>query len=110
MVLRYDDHMNPVGVRELKANLSSYIERARNGEEIIVMHRGEPVVKIVLLDEEEDVIARGYREGWLVPPKRPGGVRPLAPSIPDSAPGGESIVDWLVRDRQEETDEDEGPP
>lgn len=71
----YDDYMmNPVGVRELKANLSAYVDRARNGEEIIVMLRGEPVVRITPLDYE-DPRARGLREGWLKPAQRPGSLR-----------------------------------
>ncbi len=66
--------MNPVGIRDLKANLSAYVERARAGEEIIVMHRGEPVVKVIALDYE-DPRARGIREGWLKPAQTPGGLR-----------------------------------
>jgi prevent-host-death family protein len=62
--------MNPVGIRELKANLSAYVERARGGEEIIVMHRGVPVVKVIALDHE-DPFMRGIREGWLTPGENP---------------------------------------
>lgn len=32
-----------VGVRELRNNLSRYLERVRGGEEVIVTDRGSPV-------------------------------------------------------------------
>jgi prevent-host-death family protein len=56
--------MSDVGIRELKANLSKYLERAARGETIRVLDRGRP--KAVLgplpgrlrLDE-------GVAEGWV---------------------------------------------
>jgi prevent-host-death family protein len=35
-----------VGVRELKAHLSQYLAKVREGEEIIITDRGEPVARI----------------------------------------------------------------
>jgi prevent-host-death family protein len=44
-----------VGVRELRSKLSHWLDRAKNGEEVIVTERGKPVARIT---------AAGYRETW----------------------------------------------
>lgn len=105
----YDDYMmNPVGVRELKANLSAYVDRARNGEEIIVMLRGEPVVRITPLDYE-DPRARGLREGWLKPAQRPGALRDAVERITARDwTFRDDPVDAIVREREAERGEIEG--
>lgn len=35
-----------VGIRELKAHLSHYLGRARDGEEVVITDRGVPVARI----------------------------------------------------------------
>jgi len=35
-----------VGIRELRADLSRYLKRVREGEEIVVTDRGTPIAKI----------------------------------------------------------------
>ena len=52
-----------VGVRELKAKLSEYLERAAAGETIVVTDRGKPKAELRPLSVEER-IAQGVREGW----------------------------------------------
>jgi prevent-host-death family protein len=68
-----------VGVSELRAHLSDWIDRARAGEEVIVTDRGAPIVRLVgvestaLLEQltEQGVIARPQT------PRRPNaGARP----------------------------------
>lgn len=61
-----------VGVRELKAKLSEYLERAAGGETIVVTDRGKAKAEIRALSAEER-IQQGIREGW-VKPGRPGGL------------------------------------
>ena len=46
-----------VGIRELKNGLSGYIDRVRNGEEIIVTDRGRPVARLSSLDATHDHLA-----------------------------------------------------
>ena len=41
--------MVKVGIKELKAKLSEYVERARGGEMVVVTDRGEPVAELVPL-------------------------------------------------------------
>ena len=46
-----------VGIRELKNRLSTYIERVRAGEEVIVTDRGRPVARLSALDAADDRLA-----------------------------------------------------
>ncbi|MFO7571469.1 MAG: type II toxin-antitoxin system prevent-host-death family antitoxin [Gaiellaceae bacterium] len=61
-----------VGIRELKAKLSEYLDRAAAGETIVVTHRGKAKAEIRSLSVEER-IQQGVREGW-IKPGRPGGL------------------------------------
>jgi prevent-host-death family protein len=61
-----------VGIRELKAKLSEYLERAAAGETIRVTDRGKP--KATLGPPVETAIERGIREGWI----RPGSGKPMS--------------------------------
>ena len=55
-----------VGIRELKAKLSHYLERAAAGETIVVTDRGRAKVEIRKLSVEER-IQQGIAEGWINP-------------------------------------------
>jgi prevent-host-death family protein len=66
-----------VGIGELRAGLSRFIRRVREGEEIVVTDRGKAVARIVLLDGQRKVdrlIAAGIvkpakrRTDWLPDP------------------------------------------
>lgn len=46
-----------VGIRELKNGLSGYIDRVRNGEEVIVTDRGRPVARLSSLEASHDHLA-----------------------------------------------------
>jgi prevent-host-death family protein len=46
-----------VGIRELKNELSRYIDRVRDGEEVIVTDRGRPVARLSSLDAADDRLA-----------------------------------------------------
>ncbi len=62
-----------VGIRELKARLSKYVERADRGETIRVTSRGRLRALLVAPgpdDPLEDPIGRGMREGWITPARR----------------------------------------
>ncbi len=60
-----------VGIRELRANLSAFVERVKNGEDVVLTERGRPVARITqpgdALSKLEELIARGEA----TPPKRP---------------------------------------
>jgi len=55
--------MNKVGIRELKAKLSSYIDKARNGEEIVVTEHGVEVAVIHPVSPERRAIISLVKKG-----------------------------------------------
>ena len=57
-----------VGIRELKNALSSYIDRVRAGEEVIVTDRGRPVARLSSLDAADDRLAALVAAGIVRPP------------------------------------------
>jgi prevent-host-death family protein len=74
-----------VGIRELRAGLSRWIEQVRAGEELIVTDRGTPVARIAPIDRTS-AYERLVAAGLLVPPRvgrrgrrRPVPVRPDGP-------------------------------
>ena len=67
--------MIQVGVRELRNNLSRYLERVRGGEEVIVNDRGSAVAGVINVSTER-MMDRPIAEGAVTPApqaKRPAG-------------------------------------
>lgn len=60
-----------VAVRELKAKLSAYLQRAAAGELITVTDRGRPVAVLGPPPGRVDLSA-AIEEGWVAPPTREG--------------------------------------
>lgn len=60
-----------VGIRELKNGLSSYIERVRTGEEVIVTDRGRPVARLSAIDAPSARLADLVAAGVVRPPSSP---------------------------------------
>ncbi len=83
-----------VGVRELKAKLSAYLQRAATGEVITVTDRGRPVAvlgpPVGAVDLDAAVAA-----GWVTPATRTG-LRPVR-----RQPGRGTVLDVLGEDRGE---------
>ena len=68
--------MITVGVRELKARLSSYIGIARGGEEVFVTARGREVAVLVPVTKERMALKRLSEGGTArLPRGKPKGVR-----------------------------------
>jgi prevent-host-death family protein len=63
-----------VAISTLRAGLSTWIERARSGEEVIVTDRGVPVARLVAVDSAP-LLDRLTQQGVL---SRPVGPRPVA--------------------------------
>lgn len=59
-----------VGVRELRDNLSRYLDRVRHGEEIVVTDRGRAVARVVAVGGER-VLDRLIAEGVVTRAERP---------------------------------------
>ncbi len=84
-----------VGIRELKAKLSEYLDRAAAGETIVVTHRGRAKAAIGPLSLE-DRVEQLVREGRVTPPRLPG-----PPPMPTKVFKGRMTVQELM-------DEDRG--
>ena len=61
--------MITVGIAEFKAKLSKYIERAQQGEEVVVTDRGRPVVTVNQIPALSSEIEELVRAGIATPPK-----------------------------------------
>ena len=86
-----------VGIRELKANLSACLRRAKSGETIVISERGKPIARIHPIDEPlHDKLRDGARArhwSW--------NGRKWQPSVPTvKARGGMRVSDLLLEDRE----------
>jgi len=59
-----------VGVRELRQNLSVYLERVKKGEALTVTDRGEEVAILRPMPKTESLLERLVAEGRATPPTR----------------------------------------
>lgn len=83
-----------VGIRELKARLSHYLERAAAGETIVVTDRGRAKVEIRGLSVEER-IQQGIKEGWITQGRGTPHREPLR------LKGKMTIAEAMAEDREE---------
>jgi prevent-host-death family protein len=67
-----------VGIRDLKNNLSRYLERVRAGEDVIVTDRGHPVARLSSIDHSTDRLAELVAAGAVRPPIETTRRRPTA--------------------------------
>ena len=87
-----------VGIRELKAHLSEYIEKACNGEPVVVTDHGKPKVRLEPLRADLDRLAPGLRQLVLDGKMRdPGPARkyPLPKPIAIELPNGLTSTDLI---------------
>src|SRR5512145_1715944 len=92
-----------VGVRELRQNLSVYLDRVKEGERLEVTEHGKPVALLVPLPPEGDQIARLVAEGKMIPAK--GSLREWLREnrpIPWQPADGKTLTQILLEMREEE--------
>jgi prevent-host-death family protein len=82
-----------VSVSALRAELKTWIERARDGEDVVVTDRGVPVARLGGVDGA-DLVAGLLRDGILTAPTAERPAAPVAPGAPSKNP---SAVSGLVR-------------
>jgi antitoxin (DNA-binding transcriptional repressor) of toxin-antitoxin stability system len=83
-----------VGIRELKAKLSHYLDRAAAGETIVVTDRGRAKAELRALSVDSR-IQQGIEEGWI----RPGQGMPEIPARRYA--GRMTIAEAMAEDREE---------
>lgn len=92
-----------VGVRELRQNLSVYLDRVKEGERLEVTEHGRPVALLVPLPPADDQIARLIAEGKMIPAE--GSLRDWLrenPPLKLDLPGGRTLTQILLEMRDEE--------
>jgi prevent-host-death family protein len=65
-----------VGVRELKNNLSAYLDEVAAGATVVVTERGKPVARLVGIDEPTSRLAELVAAGLVQTPRSPVRHRP----------------------------------
>lgn len=70
----YARHME-VAISALRADLAGWVDRAREGEDVVVTERGVPVARLIAVDTAP-IISRLIREGVVGKPRQTG--RPSA--------------------------------
>jgi prevent-host-death family protein len=91
-----------VAVSALRAELKSWIEKARGGEEVVITDRGVPVARLTGV-ASADLLSDLVREGLVTPARaeRPlhavPAPEPVAASAPVAAARGTSALSGLVR-------------
>jgi len=88
-----------VGVRELRQNLSRYLDRVKDGERLVVTERNRPVATLGPMPAEDDALERLIAAGLVRPPTR--SVRDLPPPIklPGDPYAGTKALDEIRGDR-----------
>jgi len=86
-----------VGIRELKAQLSAYVQRVKAGDTVVITERGKAVGRIVPIERSveerlQDLIAAGVVE-W-----NGQKLEPMAPVARTHGP--KTVADLLLEDRE----------
>ena len=93
--------MRSVKIADLKAKLSAHLQRVRDGEEVVVCDRNEPVARIVPIraadfsEQERRLIARGV----MSPPLRKRKVSERWPDPPGNVP--DEVMNEIWRQERE---------
>lgn len=93
-------HMEPVGVRELRQNLSRYLARVKEGESLVVTERGREVARLTPSGPADSPIARLVAERGATMPRGNLLERVGESSRPPAGPPfSEEILDELREER-----------
>jgi prevent-host-death family protein len=80
-----------VGIRDLRNNLSRYLDEVREGAEVVVTDRGKPVARLTGLDERQTHLQDLIDRGLVTPPKDPS--RYLPTPVRTSGPVSDLIAE-----------------
>lgn len=96
----YIVYMNEVGVRELRQNLSVYLDRVKGGESLRVTEYGRTVALLTPLPRKDmNVFERLVAEGRATPPAKSLKSLRLPKPGPPGLPRSEDILAELREDR-----------
>jgi prevent-host-death family protein len=87
-----------VAVSELRAHLSEWLEKAREGKEVVVTDRGVPIARLLGMSATA-ALERLSAEGVIARPER--AERPVASGRPRArGRGGQSVADLVSEQRR----------
>jgi prevent-host-death family protein len=90
-----------VGVRELRQNLSVYLDRVKAGETLEVTEHGRPVARLgPNRPSQMSIVDRMIADGRITPATHDHRLTPLPP--PDPAPGEKPLSQIVIEMRDEE--------
>lgn len=88
----------PVGIRELRQNLSVYLRRVAQGERFVVTERRQPVAELGPLHDQEDERERWLRRNKLSRPTIDWATLP--PPLPSDP--GPTLTEELLQEREDQ--------
>jgi prevent-host-death family protein len=57
--------MTKVNIHEAKTHLSELVEKAVNGEEVVIAKAGEPMVRLVSVKKKKSAFGMDEGKGWI---------------------------------------------
>lgn len=94
--------MNRVGIRDLKAHLSEYLRKVRNGENLTITDHGEDIALLQPMPGTKSKtrihLEKLAAKGIISLPKL-GNRKPLGMKNPIKLPGGKLVSDIIIEDR-----------
>ena len=95
------DAPDRVGVRELRQNLSVYLDRVKNGETLEVTEHGQPIAQLGPRPAKpHSIIDQMIADGRASPATFDH--RKIPPPPPDPKPGGPTLTEILLQMRDED--------
>jgi prevent-host-death family protein len=93
--------MRMVNISDLKAQLSSHIQLVREGEEVLVCDRNNPVARIVpcVLEDQPEQERRLVARGVLLPPRKKRGSSISWPEPPGTIP--DEVMEQVWQEERE---------
>ena len=86
-----------VGVRELRENLRSWLERVKGGDEVVITERGKAVAQLTMLDPPKSRLEELIEQGIVQPALGPKPEIDIS-KLPKSTPGP-TLTDILLEQR-----------
>ena len=86
-----------VGIRDLKAQLSKYIQQVKSGETVIITERGKPIGRIVPTEPTTEARLKELEQAGMLAWSG----RKLQPALPMSQTRGDkTVAEMLLEDRE----------
>lgn len=89
-----------IGVRELRNNLSVYLDRVKHGQSLNVTEWGQPIARVIPFKKDASHWEQMVAEGSVRLPPRPGilpDIKPLKAS--DDGPSTAEVLDEIREDK-----------